>query len=962
MTEAGRTFGTPAYMSPEQIRAADLEAEVGPATDVYALCATYYELFTNTRLYDHDTENMETIKTLKLAGQRPVKPQLSAKGLPWELETILMGGLEPDLGDRYRAMEDLKRDIDHYLADEPIEYRRPSLWRRARLGYRRNRTVANLVGVFLLVAVAGTTFYIVQITESEKRTAHELAAARIEQGSKDCSAGRRGRGLQTLLRAYQTVDTDDPISGSARRLIGAWSRSIGLPLVHDDTVVAVAISQDGGRALCLTASHRARLWDARNARPIGEPLTHAAPKGVAPSAPQENWYDQAPPETGVRSIVLSGNGKRAVTHGGGWTRLWDGDTGKPVGAPLDHEGVQAITVSRDSAIVVTGGEDKTARIWSGRTGKLLGTLDHGSAVISVAASDDGRRIVTGCREGGARLWHRESGTSVDLKLEGYVDRVAISGDGLLAVCRGSGGVGLIDAQSGTVKLISWSGLQKREPGDTVPKAPDSIGISRDGTTFLLRDGDHVQLFDAKSQKPRGTRMRGTLAAIADGAFVVTGSEDGDARFWDGSTGRQLGVPIVYQRAVRAIAISAGTVAIGEDNLVRLWDAREARPASAPDDIRRMQLKTQYGRYNPGSLVVALSANGAHAIGGVLEWNSWARRNVRAAFAWDVATGKIGNTVRRGYTKRHRFGVMQDQRFVAVGVSDDGQTVIFSEENWTAWIWNIKAGKWSPQLKHREHIGVVAISRDGSVAITGSHDATAKAWKGSTGEQIGKPWKHGGPVLAVAINADGSRAITGSSDGTARIWEARTGKALFELKHLRAVVRVGISADGTRAVTRSGPEVQVWNARTGRPEGRPHHHPVRHSEYNPRLPPAKQKAFGGVVALSPDGATLFTARQKYYRLWDVATGEPLGPSVGSSYWVADLVVTADHAISADLGLQVVRRAPPRPARDDPKRLRLSIETRTGLHWKEGLIARLTHAEWWSRRRALDRLGGPCDVVR
>lgn len=172
-TATGQAIGTPAYMSPEQIRASDAETEVGPATDVYSLCATFYELFTKRRLYDHDSQTIETVRTSKLEGKAPLPPRAHVKGLPWELEAILLGGLEHEVADRYRSAADLERDLHRFLHDEPIEYRRPSLWRRAQLGYRRNRTVANVVAGALAMLVVGTGFYVRNINiEREKAEAN----------------------------------------------------------------------------------------------------------------------------------------------------------------------------------------------------------------------------------------------------------------------------------------------------------------------------------------------------------------------------------------------------------------------------------------------------------------------------------------------------------------------------------------------------------------------------------------------------------------------------------------------------------------------------------------------------------------------------------------------------------------------------------------------------------------------
>lgn len=182
-TATGQGLGTPAYMSPEQIRAADAEGEVGPATDIYSLCATFYELFTKRRLYDHDSQTIETVRTSKLSGRPPLPPRAHVKGLPWELEAILLGGLEHEVADRYRTMVDLERDLYRFLHDEPIEYRKPSLWRRVQLGYRRNRAVANTVLAATAVLVVMTGVYIrhVNIERAKAETSFRQARSAVDE-------------------------------------------------------------------------------------------------------------------------------------------------------------------------------------------------------------------------------------------------------------------------------------------------------------------------------------------------------------------------------------------------------------------------------------------------------------------------------------------------------------------------------------------------------------------------------------------------------------------------------------------------------------------------------------------------------------------------------------------------------------------------------------------------------------
>ena len=81
-TTAGRALGTPAYMAPEQRTALDPDAEVGPAADVYSLCATFYELFTGARLDEPGAAGVR---------DRPEPPRRRRPDLSWAIDVIPSG-------------------------------------------------------------------------------------------------------------------------------------------------------------------------------------------------------------------------------------------------------------------------------------------------------------------------------------------------------------------------------------------------------------------------------------------------------------------------------------------------------------------------------------------------------------------------------------------------------------------------------------------------------------------------------------------------------------------------------------------------------------------------------------------------------------------------------------------------------------------------------------------------------
>ena len=80
-------------------------------------------------------------------------------------------------------------------------------------------------------------------------------------------------------------------------------------------MLSVAVTPDGRRLVSGGDDGTLRLWDAQTGRPIGDPLTRASRR--------------------VRSVAVTPDGRRLVS--GGWDgtlRLWDAQTGQPIGAPL----------------------------------------------------------------------------------------------------------------------------------------------------------------------------------------------------------------------------------------------------------------------------------------------------------------------------------------------------------------------------------------------------------------------------------------------------------------------------------------------------------------------------------------------------------------------------------------------------------------------------------------------------
>jgi serine/threonine-protein kinase len=103
--EAGKAFGTPYYISPEQIRG---EKNVGPPSDIYSLGATLYHMVTGNVPFDGKNPSAVMHKHLKseLVAPDHVNPKLS-NGVSEVIE--MMMSKEPRK--RYQNCKDLLVDF-----------------------------------------------------------------------------------------------------------------------------------------------------------------------------------------------------------------------------------------------------------------------------------------------------------------------------------------------------------------------------------------------------------------------------------------------------------------------------------------------------------------------------------------------------------------------------------------------------------------------------------------------------------------------------------------------------------------------------------------------------------------------------------------------------------------------------------------------------------------------------------
>ena len=184
-----------------------------------------------------------------------------------------------------------------------------------------------------------------------------------------------------------------------------------------------------------------------------------------------------------------------------------------------------------------------------------------------------------------------------------------------------------------------------------------------------------------------------------------------------------------------------------------------------------------------------------------------------------------------------------------------------------------------QMGHSEGISSVAVSPDGTQALSAGWDTTLKLWDIATGREIRTFIGHSAVVNSVAVSPDGRLALSGSGDKTIRLWDIATGKEIKMFAgHAGAVYSVAFSPDGRQILTGNEEKVlKLWDAATGK----------------------EIRTFTGhagevyCVAVSPDGRQALSGSfDKTMKLWDIATGREIRTFTGFSNWVLSIAFSPD----------------------------------------------------------------------
>jgi serine/threonine-protein kinase len=388
---SGGGAGTPAFMSPEQAAGT---LELTPASDIFSLGATLYKILTGRAPYEGRSAR-EVIDKAATADFQP--PRAIQKNVPASIEAVCLKAMARRPTDRYDTALDLARDIERFLADEPVSIANDSWMQSLGRWSRHHRGAAQATALIGLATILGAATAAVAFHRlaGHERGARVAAESAREQGLRVASrfAARTVAGEVDLrwrileaeandpeLRTALATLNSEPTDATARKNLQAWLD--GRYIEHNQTAKASSWFIMGRTGLQQARTPASDTIGANFAfrdyfHGLGRELT---PDETKTAEPIKNVYRSA-----VYSSRSSGSLKVAFS-----APIW---SGKPGTQGREILGVIAMTVDLGEFSVLQFGlgSDQIAVLVDTRADKIEGQGDSNQGLVlhHPAMKDDG---------------------------------------------------------------------------------------------------------------------------------------------------------------------------------------------------------------------------------------------------------------------------------------------------------------------------------------------------------------------------------------------------------------------------------------------------------------------------------------------------------------------------------------------------------------------------------------------
>jgi serine/threonine protein kinase/tetratricopeptide (TPR) repeat protein len=262
-TRTGFRMMTPAYAAPEQIRG----DRVGIRTDVYGLGVILYELLAGAHPFDlanctpaeaasivcnHEPERPSTV--VRRLGRLGPRGRSSGTTSWPDLDVLCLTAMHKDEARRYPTVDALIRDVDNYLASEPLEARPDTVGYRLGKFVRRNRVAVVSASLVLGTIVALVVFYTVRLTTARNTALAEAARTqriqkfmlRLFEGGDEAAGPSEDLRVVTLVdrgvQEARSLDSEPAVQAELYETLGGIYQKLG-NLSRADELLRMALDE-----------------------------------------------------------------------------------------------------------------------------------------------------------------------------------------------------------------------------------------------------------------------------------------------------------------------------------------------------------------------------------------------------------------------------------------------------------------------------------------------------------------------------------------------------------------------------------------------------------------------------------------------------------------------------------------------------------------------------------------------